>query len=176
MTTTSDHPISAKRPRAHEQVIHVLLQRIIRGELPVGSRVVVIGGGTGSLARSRPGIGPTLGAPGRSSTWRSGHGSPTCSRAPGRRSRTRSGPTAGTARRRRWSSRRRWSRRLGPRPDHGSGRRHRPPRLEHVLRLLVGEAQGGRLPPRRGRGGRGASTTGLRGAPWGPPGSARRRA
>jgi|GEM_PF-147934 len=39
MAITSDHPISTKRPRAHEQVIHVLLKRIIRGELPVGSKL-----------------------------------------------------------------------------------------------------------------------------------------
>lgn len=39
MPTAIDHQISAKRPRIHEQVLRVLLKRIIRGELPVGAKL-----------------------------------------------------------------------------------------------------------------------------------------
>jgi GntR family transcriptional regulator, transcriptional repressor for pyruvate dehydrogenase complex len=39
MATVIDHQTSVKRPRVHEQVIHILLKRIIRGELPVGGKL-----------------------------------------------------------------------------------------------------------------------------------------
>ena len=39
MATTIDDQNAVKRPRVHEQVIHVLLKRIIRGELPVGAKL-----------------------------------------------------------------------------------------------------------------------------------------
>ena len=39
MTTTIEHQASAKRPRVHEQLIHVLLKRIIRGEMAVGAKL-----------------------------------------------------------------------------------------------------------------------------------------
>lgn len=39
MNTAIDSQTSVKRPRIHEQVIRVLLKRIIRGEIPVGSKL-----------------------------------------------------------------------------------------------------------------------------------------